>query len=89
MRKKEASVIVAKRECQLLAVRKLSRLGVKPVKFMIDPSLCKKCGICLYQFACPAMYKDGDNFKIDPELCAGCGVCAQICPNKAIKPVKK
>jgi len=89
MRKKEASVIVAKRECQLLAVRKLSKLGVKPVKFMIYPSLCKKCGICLYQFACPAMYKEGDNFKIDPELCAGCGVCAQICPNKAIRPVKK
>jgi len=89
MRKKEASVIVAKRECQLLAIRKKTKLGIKKVKFMIDPILCKKCGTCLYYFACPAMYKEGDNFRIDLNLCTGCGVCAQICPNKAIKPVKK
>ncbi len=85
LKKKEVSVIVAKRECQLLAVRKKVKSGKKIPKFEINQKKCKKCGLCLYFFACPAFYREGDKFMIDRNLCTGCGVCAQVCPNKAIR----
>jgi indolepyruvate ferredoxin oxidoreductase alpha subunit len=89
LRKKDVSVIVAKRECRLLTVRRMSKVGIKIPKFEIVPNKCRKCGICLYHFACPAMYVEGNNFKIDKNLCWGCGVCAQVCPYKAIRRVRK
>ena len=89
LRKKEPTVIIAKRECRLLEMRERRKFGIKTVKFMIDQNFCKKCGTCLIRFACPAMYEENGNFNIDPNLCNGCGVCAQICPNNAIKLVKK
>jgi indolepyruvate ferredoxin oxidoreductase alpha subunit len=79
------TVLVAKRECQLLAVRKKKAQGIKIPKFEIDQSKCNKCGVCLYNFHCPAIYKDNDKFLIDKELCTGCTVCSQVCPVKAIK----
>jgi len=90
LKKDKVSVIVAKRECQLLAVRKKRHAGIKIPKFEIDQSKCKKAGICLHKFACPAIYQDKKgNYKIDVNLCTGCGVCAQICPNQAIRMVKE
>ena len=41
----------------------------------------------MYYFACPAMYVEDGKFYIDKNLCTGCGVCAQVCPNKAIRPI--
>lgn len=87
LEKKEASVIVAKRECQLLSVRRKKKEGIKIPVFEIDQSKCTKCGICLYEFACPAIMKN-KNFYIDETICTGCAVCAQVCPVGAIK-VKK
>lgn len=81
------SLIVAKRECQLLAVRKKKKSGQRIAKFEIDQTKCKKAGVCLYKLACPAIYKQGKSFFIDNDLCTGCAVCVQVCPNKAIKPV--
>jgi indolepyruvate ferredoxin oxidoreductase alpha subunit len=78
------SVIVAKRECQLLAMRKKKAQGIKTVKFEIDQSKCQHIGVCLNKLACPAIYKEGDNYKIDKDICTGCAVCAQVCPAKAI-----
>jgi len=89
LEKKQLSVIVARRECQLLAVRKKLKEGVFIQKYEIDNSLCKKCGICLRQFGCPAIHMEGRNYVIDDVLCTGCGVCSQVCPNKAIKPKVK
>jgi indolepyruvate ferredoxin oxidoreductase alpha subunit len=89
LRKKDVSVIVAKRECRLLTVRRMSKVGIKIPKFEIVSSKCRKCGICLYHFACPAMYVEENNFRIDKNLCWGCGVCAQVCPYKAIRRVRK
>jgi indolepyruvate ferredoxin oxidoreductase alpha subunit len=86
--KKEVSVIVAKRECQLLAVRKKRKAGIKIPKFEIDKSKCKRCGTCIMQFACPAIMKEGGFYYIDKDSCTGCGVCSQVCPNKAIHVVK-
>jgi indolepyruvate ferredoxin oxidoreductase alpha subunit len=85
--KKETSLIVARRECQLLAVRRKKREGIKIPVFEIDQSKCTKCGICLYEFACPAIMKN-KNFYIDETICTGCAVCVQVCPSNAIK-VKK
>jgi len=87
MEKDEVSVIVAKRECQLLSIRKKRKAGKKIPKYEINQKKCKKCGLCLYFFACPAFYRQGDKFFIDKNLCTGCGVCAQVCPNKAIRKI--
>jgi len=86
---KEVSVIVAKRECQLMAVRRMKKEGIKIQKYEIDQSKCKKCGTCLLKLGCPAIYRDKEgNYHIDENLCTGCGVCAKVCPFNAIK-VKK
>lgn len=87
LKKDKVSVIVAKRECQLLAVRKRRKEGVSILKFEIDQEKCKKCGTCLHQFGCPAIYEEKGTFKIDKNLCTGCTVCVQVCPYKAIHVV--
>jgi indolepyruvate ferredoxin oxidoreductase alpha subunit len=84
LNKKEVSVIVAKRECQLLAVRRKKKAGIKIPKFEIDQSLCDRCGICLHEFGCPAIVEEKGKFRIDKDLCTGCAVCVQVCPKKAI-----
>jgi indolepyruvate ferredoxin oxidoreductase alpha subunit len=89
MGKDKVSVIVAKRECQLLAMRKKKSEGVKTAKFEIDQNVCKKVGVCLHQLACPAISEENGVYKIDKNICTGCAVCAQICPNKAIHAVKE
>ncbi|MEM5790488.1 MAG: indolepyruvate ferredoxin oxidoreductase subunit alpha [Candidatus Aenigmatarchaeota archaeon] len=85
LEKEKVSVIVAKRECQLMAVRKKKKEGLKIPKFEIDQSKCNKCGICLKEFACPAIYEENNEYKINSEVCTGCAVCFQICPVKAIR----
>jgi indolepyruvate ferredoxin oxidoreductase alpha subunit len=85
--KENVSVIIAKRECQLLAIRRKKKEGVIIPKFDIDQKICNKCGKCLKDLGCPAINED-KNFNIDQELCSGCAVCVQVCPVKAIK-VKK
>jgi len=78
-------VIIAKRECQLMAVRRKKKEGLKIPKFEVDQSKCNKCGFCLNEFACPAIYEENGEYKINPEVCTGCAVCFQICPVKAIR----
>jgi indolepyruvate ferredoxin oxidoreductase alpha subunit len=87
MKKPEASLIVAKRECRLIAVREKRKNGEKITRFEINQKKCKNCGLCLYHFGCPAFYQEDDKIMIDKNLCTGCGVCAQICPNKAIRAI--
>jgi len=87
--KDKVSVIIAKRECQLLAARKKKAEGIKTAKFEIDSNVCKRCGTCLRELACPAIHEENGVFKIDKNICAGCAVCAQVCPNKAIHVVKE
>ena len=50
---------------------------------------CKKCGECLYAYACPAFYREKGEFRIDEHICLGCSMCSQICPAGAIHPVVK
>jgi indolepyruvate ferredoxin oxidoreductase alpha subunit len=89
LEKDKVAVIVAKRECQLLATRKKKLEGIKTAKFEIDPNVCKRCGTCLRELACPAVHEENGVFKIDKNICTGCAVCAQICPNRAIHAVKE
>ncbi|MCP8323405.1 MAG: indolepyruvate ferredoxin oxidoreductase subunit alpha [Candidatus Methylarchaceae archaeon HK02M2] len=84
----KVSVIVAKRECQLLAVRRKRREGKAIPKFNIDKSRCNGCGICLYQLGCPAISVENGVFDINEDLCTGCAVCVRICPKRAIKVVR-
>ena len=87
--KDKVSVIIAKRECQLLAMRKKRAQGIKILKFEIDQEKCQQIGACLNELYCPAIYKENGKYKIDKDICTGCGVCAQICPTKAIHAVKE
>jgi indolepyruvate ferredoxin oxidoreductase alpha subunit len=89
LKKNELSVIVARRECRLLTVRKCSKLGVKLPVFEINQKQCKRCGVCLHQLGCPAISEENGIYRIDKNLCTGCSVCSQVCPFKAIHPVKK
>jgi indolepyruvate ferredoxin oxidoreductase alpha subunit len=85
LQKDKVSVIIARRECRLLAVKDMKAKGIKVPKFMIDKKLCRSCGTCLLKFGCPAIVKEGKNYRINEDLCTGCSVCPQVCPNKAIK----
>ncbi len=79
------SVIIAKEKCTLYA-KSLKQL--KGRAFTIDQDKCKNHRDCITTIACPAFYLEGDRVMINADLCAGCSICAQICPEKAIRPVK-
>ncbi|MBM7865356.1 indolepyruvate ferredoxin oxidoreductase subunit alpha [Heliobacterium gestii] len=83
------SVLIARRDCVNLVRRSTPH--------RIDPDACRRCGICLRKFGCPALYEvkslahgEGQGGKttvaIAREKCFGCGGCAQVCPWKAISP---
>lgn len=73
--RKEPSVIIARRPCILLLIRK--REVGKP--FYVDTEECIGCKICL-QLGCPAISMKDEKAYINELFCVGCGVCAQLCP---------
>jgi len=77
------SIIIARRECALIAKR--DEQGAITKKHVIDQDACKKCRTCVDKFQCPAISSKDKVQNIDQSQCAGCSVCAQICPHKAIK----
>jgi indolepyruvate ferredoxin oxidoreductase alpha subunit len=78
------SVIISKESCTLYA-QSLKKARGKP--FYINEK-CKNHRECVNELACPAFYIEGQRVFINADLCTGCSVCAQICPEKAIVPVK-
>ncbi len=82
------TLVVARRECALQVVRRLTREGKLILKYAVDESKCTGCTLCV-QLGCPAVGFDKERRKawIDPVLCVGCSLCAQVCPFDAIKPV--
>lgn len=55
----------------------------------IDLGRCTFCGKCQEVCEYNAMAVLKDNILVFPELCHGCGACAYLCPQKAIKEVKR
>ena len=49
---------------------------------------CKNHRACVNEIGCPAFYLEDNRVQIDSAMCVGCAVCVQICPEKAILPVK-
>ncbi len=81
---KGRSVIISTEACTLYA-QNLKKSRGKP--FYISEK-CKNHRDCVNQLACPAFYTEGEKVYINADLCTGCAVCAQICPEKAIVPVR-
>ncbi len=92
-KEKEPAMIVSRRLCALVAIRKARRMGTAIPRYVVDENACRGCGICYTKFACPAIRpRDPEKDRrayIDPELCTGCGVCTKVCPFEAIKPVNE
>ncbi|OPX36066.1 MAG: indolepyruvate ferredoxin oxidoreductase subunit alpha [Desulfobacteraceae bacterium 4484_190.1] len=81
------SVIISKELCPLFA--KSTGHFKKPRPFYVNHEKCKNHRDCINKLACPAMFLEENMVEIDRNLCIGCSVCAQICPEKAILPLKK
>ena len=82
---KGVSVIIAKKKCTLYAA---SLKQIKDRAFYISDK-CKDHKTCINEIACPAFYLQDDRVKINPDMCVACATCSQICPEKAILPLKK
>ncbi len=64
-------------------VRKTDYMGLP--KAVIDPCLCRGCGICMTNCRFGAIrYSKKSGYSVDPYACEGCGVCAALCPTCAI-----
>lgn len=79
------SVVISRETCSLYA-KNLKEL--KDKAFEVTEK-CVNHRTCLDQLGCPAFYLRNDRVYIDADLCVGCSICAQICPENAIKPVKR
>jgi len=61
----------------------------------VDVEKCNTCGkcreVCAYHAIAviPSSNEDKGSVLIFPHLCHGCGACSLLCPQKAIKEVKK
>jgi indolepyruvate ferredoxin oxidoreductase alpha subunit len=79
------SVVIAREKCSLYA-KSLKQL--RGTQFQVTDR-CIDHRTCITELACPAFYIDKGRVKINASLCWGCSVCAQICPERAIAPIKK
>ncbi|MCP4753330.1 MAG: indolepyruvate ferredoxin oxidoreductase subunit alpha [Proteobacteria bacterium] len=82
---KGVSVVISKKKCTLYA-KNLKQL--KDRAFYISDK-CRNHRDCINEIACPAFFINGDKVEIDPDMCVGCSTCMQICPEKAIRPLKQ
>jgi indolepyruvate ferredoxin oxidoreductase alpha subunit len=79
VRRREPSVIIARRPCVLLKEYQVSR---KPLS--VNAEVCTACGLCL-ELGCPAIVRQEDGrAQIQHLLCIGCGLCQQVCAKGAI-----
>jgi indolepyruvate ferredoxin oxidoreductase alpha subunit len=90
MQTDEASVLILRRTCGLIAHREDRKPPV-----IVNTEKCKgdECGcerFCSRVFGCPALVWDQKNecAKVDDVVCTGCGACAYLCPQGAIEVEK-
>jgi indolepyruvate ferredoxin oxidoreductase alpha subunit len=81
------AVVVSKHVCVLHAMR-LKQLASHP--FYVDKEKCTSCRLCV-RLGCPAVTWDEKTKKagVDSITCIGCGMCGELCPVKAISPVRQ
>lgn len=77
--------------CRLEEARR--KIPTEDTRTIIDQALCRgeKCRICISQFCCPAIsWNNETNQPIIIEYqCVQCGSCIDVCPNGAIKEVRR
>jgi len=83
LRHQGVAVVVSRRECTLITLRRARRNGETIPTYRVDLERCNGCKVCI-NYGCPAFVWTGEKAKIDATLCNGCGVCAQICPLRVI-----
>ncbi len=79
------SVIISQEICPLFAKAAKTAKAKKP--YFVDPDRCRNHRDCVRLLACPAIYLDGGQVRIEEAMCVGCALCAQVCPEKAIRPI--
>lgn len=79
------AVIIAKYPCPLDQKKKKT---LQVSTYTINQDKCIRCYTCVQKFACPAIFRKGDEVFIDPVLCIGCGMCTQICPKAAMEEIQ-
>jgi indolepyruvate ferredoxin oxidoreductase alpha subunit len=90
MQEDEASVLILRRTCGLIAARgkKKDKVTVNTEKCMGDDCGCAR--FCTRVFGCPALIWDqkSERARVDEVVCTGCGACAYLCPQNAIEVEK-
>jgi len=57
----------------------------KLVNYVIDESICVRCGLCVKQCPVQAIVRGEDGaYRMDPSICVRCGQCMLVCPRGAI-----
>ncbi|TSC97010.1 MAG: 4Fe-4S ferredoxin iron-sulfur binding domain-containing protein, partial [Candidatus Berkelbacteria bacterium Licking1014_2] len=85
-----------------LPKEKISRREIrafdKEKEHYIFPWLCKSCATCIYRCPQKALHfsaKTNSIFagqpatEVDIKKCLGCGLCQQVCPERAIRVIKR
>jgi indolepyruvate ferredoxin oxidoreductase alpha subunit len=82
---KGVSVIISQEPCILFA----KSIKLKTPRPFVVTDKCTDHKECINGIACPSFYIEDNRVKIDADTCVGCALCAQICPENAIRPLKK
>lgn len=82
LKRKEPSVIIAKRPCALLKRPD----NVVTEQYYVDNELCTACKSCI-KVGCTGIFFNDETNKAEFNLsnCVGCGLCPQVCKFDAIK----